>query len=342
MKKKALFLFALIVIMALVLINQAFTAPIELRVGNFQPPLHKSNEMLTNWTKMIENETGGKVKFTLYPGSTLAKPKDLYDACVKGIADIVHTFAGYTPGRMQLSEVVVLPGFGMKTAEHGARVIWDLYEKFPEIRAEFKDTHLLWLCPSVPRQFHGIKPIRHVEDIKGVKVRAPGFEGEIWKVLGAVPVDIPGPDVYLAMQRGTIDGTSHPWETAISYKWYEVCKYHTIMNLNLGGLFIVTMNIDTYNKLPKDVQKVIDKYSGRYGAVEVNAKGMWDKYEKGFFEEVKAKPGREIFEFDKEDLDKLTRASRPVWDKWLSTTEAMGKPAKKVFDECLKLVRKYE
>ncbi|MBM3211990.1 hypothetical protein FJZ33_07215 [Candidatus Poribacteria bacterium] len=105
---------------------------------------------------------------------------------------------------------------------------------------------------------------------------------------------------------------------------------------------MVAMNIDTYNKLPKDVQKVIDKYSGKYGAVEVNAKGMWDKYEKAFYEEVKAKPGREISEFGREDLAKLAKVSRPVWDKWIADTEAMGKPAKKVFDECLSLVKKYE
>ncbi|MDI6755263.1 MAG: TRAP transporter substrate-binding protein [Thermodesulfobacteriota bacterium] len=342
MKGKGLFLFVLIGMLVVVGANPALAAPIEIRVANFQPPLHKSNEMLKNWMSTVETETGGKVKFTLYPGATLAKAKDTYDATVRGIADMCHTFAGYSLGRFLLSEVVILPALGMKNSEHGARVLGDLYEKFPEVRAEYKDVHLLWICPSVQRQWHGTKPIRRVEDIKGLKVRAPGFEGVIVKALGGVPVDIAGPDVYLAMQRGTIDGTFHPWETAISYRWYEVAKYHTTMNFYLAGVFIVAMNLDTYNKLPKDVQKVIDKHSGKYGAIEVNAKGMWDKYDKVSFEEVKAKPGREFFELSKEDLAKATELCRPVWDKWVADNEAKGLPGKKILDECLRLVEKYK
>ncbi len=187
MRRKALFLIMAFVWIGVLIVGinakAAMGAPIEMRVANFQPPLHKSNEMLENWGKLIEKETGGKVKFVLFPGATLAKAEDTYEATVTGVADMCWTFAGYSMGRFHLSEVVV-QYLGFKNAEHGSRVIYDLYEKFPEIRAEFKDTHLLWLSPSAPRQIHSKVPIRRVEDFKGVESESSPFRGSSSKGAG--------------------------------------------------------------------------------------------------------------------------------------------------------------
>ena len=128
-------------------IAAAADAPIQIKLASFQPSTSKTYEEFVKWSKLIEEETGGKVKFVLYPGATLAKPQDTYDATVSGIADIGWTLSGYTRGRFLLSEVVVLP-LGFKGAEHASRVMCDLYDKFPEIRAEYKDVHLLWLSPA--------------------------------------------------------------------------------------------------------------------------------------------------------------------------------------------------
>jgi len=344
-EKNALSLLVFVVIGAFIVVGTGPTlgAPIEIKVANFQPPLHKSNEMLKNWGDRIEKETGGKVRFVLYPGSTLAKPKDTYQAAVTGIADMCWTFGGYSPGRFHLSEVVIQPLGFFKNAEHGARVLWDLYQKFPEIRAEFKDTHVLFLNPSSHRQIHSKVPVRRVEDFKGLKTRVPGSEAPHCKALGGVPVTMPGPEVYLALERGVLDADFHPWETAYSYKWYEVVKYHTKADLYLAGLFICVMNLNTWNKLPDDVKKVIDKYSGKYGFVEVSAKGMWDKYDNYYLEWLKKNTTNEIIYWSDEEKAKAWELMRePVVDKWVSTAEEKGLPGKKVLDECLTLRKKYE
>ncbi len=317
------------------------SAPIELKVANFQPALHKSNEMMQNWGKMIEKETGGKVRFVMYPGATLAKANDTYDAAVSGVADICWTFAGYTMGRFHLSEVIILP-FGLKTAEQGARILYDLYEKFPEIRAEYKDTHLLWLSPSTPRQIHSRVPIRRVEDLKGVKVRVPPSEAPHVRALGGVPVTMAGPEVYQALERGILDADLHPWETPVSYKWYEVVKYHTKSDLGLSGLFICAMNLNTWNKLPADVKKVIDKYSGKYGFIEVSSKGMWDKYDGYYLDWMKKNTSNEFIYWSDEEKAKAYKLLRPVLDDWVVTAEKKGSPGKKILEECNRLIEKYK
>lgn len=345
MKGKGLILAMAFVLTAVLVVGGATPAPgkaIEIKVANFQPPLHKSNEMLKNWGDLITKETGGKVKFVLYPGATLAKPKDTYQATVTGVADMCWTFAGYSRGRFHLSEVIIQP-LGYKTAEHGARALWDLYQKFPQIRAEYKDTHMLFLCPSTHRQIHSKVPVRKLEDFKGLKTRVPGSEAPHCKALGGVPVTMPGPEVYLALERGVLDADFHPWETAYSYKWYEVVKYHTKADLYLAGLFICTMNLKTWEKLPADVKKVINKYSGKYGFVEVAAKGMWDKYDNYYLEWLKKNTSNEIIYWsDAEKAKARDLMRKPVVDKWVADAEAKGAPGKKILDECIKLRKKYE
>jgi len=345
MERKALFIIVAFTWIGLLIVGvigkPVLAAPIELKIANFQPPLHKSNEMLQNWANLVEKETGGKVHFVLYPGATLAKARDTYDATVTGIADMCWTFAGYTMGRFHLSEVVVQP-LGGKTAEQGSRIICDLYEKFPEIRAEYKDTHLLWLSPSVPRQVHSKVAIRRVEDFKGVKVRVPSSEAPHVKSMGGVPVTMAGPDVYLALERGVLDASLHPWETAYSYKWYEIVRYHMKADLYLAGLFICTMNLNTWNKLPEDVKKVIDKYSGRYGSIEVAAKGMWDKYDSYYHDWIKKNTSNEIIYWSDEEKAKAQELMKVVLEQWVSDAEKKGAPGKKILDECKSLVAKYK
>ena len=346
MKAKGIFLVMVFLLIGTLTVmmgaKPAIAKPIELKIANFQPPLHKSNEMLENWAKLIEKESGGKVRFILYPGATLAKPADTYNATATGVADMCWTFAGYSRGRFPLSEVVVQP-LGIKSAEHGARVICDLYQKFPEIRAEYKDTHLLWLSPSVHRQIHSKVPVRHISDFKGLKTRVPSSEAPHVKALGGVPVTMPGSEVYLALERGVLDADLHPWEAAYSYKWYEVVRYHTKADLYLGGLFIATMNLDTWNKLPADVKEVISKYSGKYGSIEVSSKGMWDKYDRYYLEWLKKNTSNEISEWSEEEKAKSRELMRiPVLDKWVADAEGKGLPGKKILDECVKLIKKYE
>jgi TRAP-type C4-dicarboxylate transport system substrate-binding protein len=345
MKRKTLFILVSLLWFGFLIMaadtEAAPAASIELKVANFQPTMHKSNEMLENWGKLIEKETGGKVRLVLFPNATLAKPNDTYDAAVTGIADICWTVAGYTANRFPLSEIIILH-LGFKNSEHASRVLYDLYQKFPEIRAEYKDTHLLWLSPAPPRQTHSRVPVRSIDDFKGLKVRVPSSEAPNVKALGGIPVTMAGPEVYQALERGILDADLHPWETPISYKWYEVVRYHTKSDLGPSALFVTAMNLNTWNKLPDDVKKVIDKYSGKYGYIEVAAKGMWDKYDNYYLEWIKKNTHNEIIYWSDEEKAKAQKLMGGVVNQWVADMEKRGLPGKKIMDECINLVGKYK
>ena len=315
---------------------------IELKVANFQANTAMTNEMITVWAKEIEKETGGKVKFTIYAGGVLVPANDTYEGVVNGIADIGLSMAGYTVGRFSLSEVVALPGLNLTGfgTMHSSKVLMDLWDKFPEIRAQYDDTHVLWVNGELYRQLISTKPLQTVADLKGKKLRVPGSESAYVEVLGGIPVNLTGGEVYEALQRGVIDGNFHPWEAIVSYKLYEVAKYATMSNINNGGVFMMAMNKKKYESLPADVRAVLDAHSGRYGALNIQAT-MREAYEQKFYDQIVNVQKLPVYKFSEADQLKITELEKPAVEKWITDQEKKGLPGRAVYEECIKLIAKY-
>ena len=139
-----------------------------------------------------------------------------------------------------------------------------VFDKY--FKSEFKDVKILWFWVHPPGHFHlAKKQVKVLEDLAGLKIRAatPMLTNMV-KTLGAIPVSIPAPDTYTALERGTVDGTIFPWEAISSFKIAEVLKYHVASGLYVAPLFTL-MNQKKYDSLPPDLRKVIDDLSGSLG-----------------------------------------------------------------------------
>ena len=191
-------------------------------------------EALQPWVKKVEEATKGKVKIDVYYSQTLAKAPDIWNAVKTGVADMGWCFHGYWPDMTPLADVITLPSLPIKSAEKGSEVLWKLYEKYPSIQNHFKDVHVLMLWTSHPYILITTKKqVKTLEDIKGLKIRVTGGPPtEQMKALGAVPVLMPMPDTYLALDKGVIDGMGAPWEPILAHRLYEVVKYYTIVPLS--------------------------------------------------------------------------------------------------------------
>jgi TRAP-type transport system periplasmic protein len=315
---------------------------ITLKIANFQGATSMSHEMWEQWAAEVEEATDNRVKFEIYPGGTLAAATDTYDAVVNGIADIGFVITGYTKGRFSLAEVSCLPGLDYEGwgCLHASKVLWSLWEQFPEIRSQFDDTHVLWINGELYRQLHSTKPVKTLDDIKGMRIRIPGSEAGIAELLGATPVSMAGGEVYNSLERGVIDSDFHPFEAVDLYKFYEVIDSSTITNTNTGGVFIATMNKNTWNKLPADIQEIISKHSGYYGAVELQGE-MREAYEQKFYDSLVEEQGLTVYEWSKEDQRKAAEMTQPFIDQWIKDQEDKGLPGQKVYEECLKLIEEY-
>jgi TRAP-type C4-dicarboxylate transport system substrate-binding protein len=109
------------------------------------------------------------------------------------------------------------------------------------------------------------KPIRKLEDLKGLSIRAPGMAGEVIKALGGTPAPTPMMEVYDAISKGVIDGETSNFETLFAFKFAEVVKYTTsVWQINNPYPFYLVMNKNSYNKLPPDIKSIFNTLVGEY------------------------------------------------------------------------------
>lgn len=240
---------------------QTVDEPLTLRFTHFWPGvagIHKN--VFRAWADTVEKASGGRLRVEIFPSETLSKADNAYQATVDGIADIAATAPGYTNGRFPLTQVVELPNVST-SATQGACIAQTLYDE-GVTRDEYADSHVLFFFTTGPGYLHGRQPIRTPDDLRGMRVRRPtAVVGQALKELGAMPVGMPAPEVYTALQRGVIDAVSLPWEGTKVFRLNEQARWHTEVPFYTLA-FVATMNRDVYENLPPDLQKVIDDNSG--------------------------------------------------------------------------------
>jgi len=294
------------------------------------------------FAKDIEEATNGRVKIILYPGQTLCKAKDTYEAVKTGIADMGMALTGYTAGRYPVTEVTSLPclAMGRLSAEIASRVQMEVYYKFPQMQAEFADVKLLYLHTFDPAAIStSEKPVRQLEDLRGLKLRVSG----IWLVnfmkrLGVAAVLMPPSSIYENMQKGVIDGAVYSPEGVCSRRIYELAKYITFADINVGPFYHI-MNLDRWNALPPDIQEAIESVSGvkaamRHGKAHDDAGPL-------LLRKICEEQGLDIIDLSTEEKARWMEAAKPVWDSWVAEMEAKGVPGQEILDEVVHLYEEY-
>jgi TRAP-type C4-dicarboxylate transport system substrate-binding protein len=312
--------------------------PIELKFSSWVSAVHGHHTgVMVPWAKMVEEKSKGRLKITIYPGSTLGKAADHYDMVKDGIADMGFTTPGYTPGRFPLITATELPML-FKSSRGGSLAVMSIFDKY--FKNEFKDVKVLWFWVHPPGHFHlARKQVKVMEDLAGLKIRAatPMLVNMV-KTLGATPVSIPAPDTYTALERGTVDGTIFPWEAISSFKIAEVLKHHVASGLYVAPLFTF-MNLKKYESLPPDLRKVIDELSGAWGA-EFNGK-VWDANELVGIEAIK-KAGGTIYTLPAEERQRWASKLKPVEEEWLKSMEAKNLPGRQLLNDLREAIKKYD
>ncbi|UCG07078.1 MAG: TRAP transporter substrate-binding protein [Desulfobacterales bacterium] len=270
MNKKTLhisMLCALIISLAFILPDlnpPAFSADvIRLKVAQYFPPPSFQSKVLEEFCRDLEKRTGGAVKVDYYSGGSLLKAPNMFDGVVSGIADIGYSHVFYTAGRMPVTEAAGLP-LGYPSAWVGGQTLNDFYQEFKP--KEFDQVKVLWMNTTPPSAIATAKkPIRKLEDLKGLTIRAPGMAGEVIKALGGNPAPTPMIEVYDAIAKGVIDGEASNFETLFAFKFAEVVKYTTsVWQINNPYPFYLVMNKKSYEKLPPDVRAIFDSLVGEY------------------------------------------------------------------------------
>jgi TRAP-type C4-dicarboxylate transport system substrate-binding protein len=258
----------------------------------------------------------------------LVSANQTYDGVVKGIVDVGLSIMSYTPGRMPLSEVIVLP-LGYKTGGQATRMANAFYQKFKP--KEYDDVKLFYLHAHGPGFFHTKTPVNKIEDLKGLRIKSDANTSKVVTAAGATPTTMPMLETYDALKRGLADGVLLPIETLKGWKFGEVCKYTYVNHGNAyGNGFFIAMNKDKWNSLPKDIQQIVDKLNEEW--FEKQAK-LWTEVDVEGLEFAKS-TGQKIVYASPEEEAKMRERMKPILDAYVKSMKEKGLPGEEVLKWC--------
>jgi len=301
--------------------SPAQSKEITLKMATFLP---KDDINLTAWwayAEELKKKSNGEVVIKFMGGPEAIPAFKQFEAVRTGVVDMIFSAESYYGGAVTGAAYTHLSRLSpLEERKNG----------YNDLRVEIlKKQNLFYLGRPVYGTWFQIftnKPIKRPQEIKGQKIRTSATYEPFIKTLGAVPITLPGSEVYTALERGVVDGYAWAVIGNISMGWSEVCKNiiePRIYSMNVEGL----INLDTWNKIPKNLQKLMEdlmaenevkytKYFAELGEKELQA--------------MQAK-GMKLIKFTPEDTKWFVDlAYKAGWDEVLNKAPELGSKLKKL------------
>lgn len=300
----------------------------ELRVATYIPPVVHLAKAIDWWAAELQKRTNGALKVTVFHAQTLGKVRDSLDMLDSGTADVVMLPAPAFPGRFPVSELVadtpLLRGNIRMANEVMDQLLMDgLLKEFNKYKV------ICWFNIDTMMLFT-TKKVTTLEELKGLKIRARGRAStEIVERLGASPVALEVGELYTSLERGIVDGVTTSITAFSMMKLFEVCKYLVDEPL-YGGLVPILMSKRSWNKLPSDIQLIIEQVNKELAYTFFNF--TWKEMKKGY--EIASQGGREITKLNPKEQDRWQKTIRPVTDAALARINKKGLPGEKIMAKC--------
>jgi TRAP-type C4-dicarboxylate transport system substrate-binding protein len=314
-----------------------------LRLHHFNPPTTTMHtKFIVPWTQMVGQKSGGKIKIDIYPALQLGgRPQQLVDQIKDGVVDIAWTLTGYTPGRFPRLEVFELP-FVHKSIASTNKALVEFHAT--HLQAEMKDYKVLALHVHAGNVIiTRDKPIRAVDDFKGLKIRTPNQTGS-WFLegTGATPIGTTITEVAQLLSRGVIDGAALPFEIIWPFKLHELTKFHTELD---GGrrfqtaIFFLGMNRAKYDSMSAEHKKLFDSALG--DDIVSLATKVWEEAEEPGIQAAKAR-GNTFIKMSAAETERMMKLAQPVYDRWISAMKEKGIDGKALLDDARAMIAKHE
>jgi TRAP-type transport system periplasmic protein len=328
MKKRILFIFLIAVATASLLLVVSTTSSaqskMDIKFSTWHPPL--SRETKTVWIPMLEKlkeRSNGRITYTMYAGAALGKGPEHYDIVNKGLSDMGYFTATWNPGRFPLSDVLSLAVW-VDGKDVGTDIGNAMYKRV--LSKEFPGVKMIELNGCIKASLWTTKPVRTLEDCKGLRIRAPGgHQTNYIKALGAEPVFMPLGDVYLAMETGTVDGLVTCPPLVLAYKLYEVAKHGAIATFGCVTEGVI-MNQKSWEKTPDDLKPLIEEVCSNPFRT---TGGLTVEVYKTMMKEL-ADNGVDLYYLSPKEEDRWYSAFQEETRKWAAALEKKGLPAKEV------------
>lgn len=294
------------------------------------------------WTKRVVELTDGRVEFDLYPAEQLGKAHDMLQLTNDGVMDIGVFPVNYFPDNMPLSNMLAgLPNLS-ETSGQGTMALNDLVQENSEyleidylkngvrpIVTHVSPTYELWTTGE---------EIRVPADLKGKKIRTPGgVANEVYESMGVVPVAVPHPDTYEAIEKGVIDAVAYYSAAVMSSGTDEILKYGIYPHIGTA-IHGININEKVWKDLPKDIQEAMMQA----GQEILESTGQVYLEEDLKFQEKFTKGGATIAELTQEEQEKWKKVLDEFTEAWIKENQSDDLPMEELLNSYKENLEKYK
>jgi len=221
------------------------------------PGLGTAAERLAERVKVMSN---GRLTIKVYAAGELVPPLEVFDAVSRGTAELGHGAAYYWKGKVPAAQFFTAVPFGLSTSEMnawlskgGGQALWE------EAYAPFGVKPLA--VGNTGMQMGGWynKEINSLDDLKGLKIRMPGLGGEVLSRLGATTVNLPGGEIFTALQTSAIDATDwvSPYND-LAFGLHKAAKFYYYPGWQEPQAVLeLLINQKALDSLPADLQAIL-------------------------------------------------------------------------------------
>lgn len=319
---------------------------IELKLAYYGTETGSPGQSLKLAAQIVEEKTGGKVKVTNYFSQSLLQMSDAFVGLANGVADIAYIPTVHTADIHPLSQVFTRL-FETETPDRMGlqKAYEDVLNNFPGIQEEMEATgvRLLAIQSNPVYDLHTVKRLMKTpDDIKGERICIANGTPTDWlnSMPGAAAVNLPTGDYYMSLERNLVGGVFTPWEAIKDYSLLEVLHYHTIFGD--GGAYSpgigLMINLNTWNSLPSDIQEILVE---AYKTATRELAEMQNRDRELIIKEAEER-GDPIEYLTPEERQMWVDYMKPINEKWIEETEALGKPAREAYEALLEAFNKYK
>jgi TRAP-type C4-dicarboxylate transport system substrate-binding protein len=310
-------------------------APITIRFSSFWTKAMPIAEAAEFSHKQLERESNGKLIIKGYYSNVLHDSGSGLKALVEGISDMTHTYAQWTPGSFRIVHGMSLPVY-LPSSAVGTQVAEELYPKYFKPEFERVGVYNAFTNVTPPHVLLTKKPVRNLEDLKGMKIFAGGgIYAEYTKALGAVPVMLMPAEFYDAFQKGVVDGFMNHDAFMTNFRVHEMGKFRTEVRLtNVSMEYSVSKKF--FDGLPADLKVILYNWFRKHN--QILSQIYFDKdaiRARGVMKQL----GIETIILPPQEVERWRTAILPVIDKFLKENESLG--SRQFYKDLVALNKKY-
>lgn len=302
--------------------------PVELKLAYHLPQDHYLSQGMERFAQRVNERSGGTIKITTYPAGQLYTDKSMNDAIMSGGLDMgLNSTAMWTTVVPALN-VLDVP-FLLNSYDAVGRAMDGSLGRTLTSEMERKGVHpLIWVDYGYVQFCNNQRPLKEPEDFKGLQLRGYGqIPAETIKALGASPVTMSSSEVYMAMQRGTIDGQTSGTTAMYQRKIYEVAKYLTMTN-HAYCEFVLALNSGSWERLTEEQKQIVEDCARE---TRDELREQTRQQDRECMEKLRA-AGMEVYEIPLDDLPRWQEATMQVRENFI---RKMGDLGRQLVDQCL-------